>query len=74
MLYITMSIIPTSCLLQYYNIQTRAVAPFDYFEDGNATNPIGPPLLQVCVKQYDKWKFDAATHDIYLSEETHICE
>ena len=59
---------------QYYNITNIAVAPYDYFEDINATHPNDPPLLLVIVEQYNEWRFDASTHDIYLSPGTHTCE
>ena len=59
---------------QYYNIEEIAVAPYDYIKDGNTTHDTGPPLLHVMVVQYDKWKFDASNHDIYLSSSTHTSE
>ena len=59
---------------QYYNIHYIGVAPYDYVEDENATDPDEPPLLHVSVVQYAYWKFDASSHDIRLSDDTHTCE
>lgn len=62
----------TSCLsMQYYSIQTIAVAPYDYYEADNAIYPTCPPLLQVQLEQYNKSAFDAATKNISLSMNTH---
>lgn len=66
---------PIPCLsVQYYDIRSVAVAPYDYNNGGNATHPNNPPLLHAVVEQYDKWNFDASAHEIYLSSGTHKSE
>ena len=58
---------------QYYNIRDISVAPY-YYTDGNATHPTDPPLLYVIVLQYNKWRFDASTHNNLISHGTHPSE